>query len=57
LLTIAILVFLKGLLFLIFPHFSKKEGEKILRSHKIMRKVGYWELIIALVLFLIGINI
>ncbi len=57
LLTLAIFVFLKGILLLAFPHFSRREGEKILRSHKIMKKVGIWDLIIALILVLIGINV
>ena len=57
LLTLAIFILAKGLLLLVFPHFSRKEGEKILRNHRIMKKVGYWDLVIALILFLIGINV
>lgn len=56
LLILGILALIEGLIVLIFPGWSINIGKKWLKP-KFLRKAGWIELIVAIILILIGMNI
>jgi uncharacterized protein YjeT (DUF2065 family) len=55
--TIGLLGFIEACIVLIFPDFSKKTAIKMFKSKESLRKAGFIELVVAVILILIGMNI
>lgn len=56
-LIIGLLALIEGIIVVIFPNWSRKVGQKMFKNKKNLRKAGFIEIIVALVLILIGMNI
>jgi uncharacterized protein YjeT (DUF2065 family) len=57
LLIIGILVLLEGLVVILFPKWAMKLGRSFLKNPKKLRDAGIVEIIVAIILILIGMNI
>ena len=57
LLVLGILALIEGIIVLLFPGWTKKTGMSMLKSVKKVRQLGIIEIIVAIVLILIGMNI
>jgi len=56
-LILGILILIEGLIVVIFPNWAKKVGRNMLKSKKKLKKAGIIEIIVAIILILIGINV
>jgi uncharacterized protein YjeT (DUF2065 family) len=56
-LVLGVVALLEGLVATFFPKWARKIGVDMLKSIKNVRKIGIIEVIIALILILIGMNI
>ncbi|HEB47278.1 MAG TPA: DUF2065 family protein [Candidatus Pacearchaeota archaeon] len=54
---IGLLMLVESLIVFIFPNWTLNFGKKLLRNKKTIKKAGLIELIIAIVLILIGMNL
>ena len=57
LLILGILVLIEGIIVTLFPDWSMKFVKSISKSAKKLRQIGFIEIIVALILILIGMNI
>ena len=57
LLTLGIAALIESVVALIFPNWTIKIGKALLKNMKSVKKVGVIELIVAIILILIGMNI
>jgi uncharacterized protein YjeT (DUF2065 family) len=56
-LVLGIVALIEGLVATFFPKWAKKVGVDMLKSVKNVRKIGIIEIIVAIVLIIIGMNI
>ena len=56
-LILGILTLIEGLIVIIFPDWTRKVGRRMFKNKKNLRQIGIIEIIIAIVLILIGMNI
>ena len=57
LLILGILILIEGIIIIAFPRWSMKSGRSMFKNKKNLRKLGIIEIIAAIVLILIGMNI
>lgn len=57
LMILGLVLLADSLIVLFFPNWAIRTMRKWIKSVKTLRRVGFWELLIALILFLIGMNI
>ena len=57
LLTFGILLFVESLVILLFPNWTIKTGRVLIKNVKNVKRAGIVELIVAIILILIGMNI
>ncbi len=57
LLIVGIIALLESLIILFFPHWSINLGKKAFKNQKTLKKIAITELIIAIILLLIGMNL
>ena len=56
-LILGLIMLVESLIIFIFPNWSVNFGKKLFRNKKTIKKAGIIELIIAIVLILIGMNL
>jgi len=57
LLILGILALIEGLIVLLFPDWTRKVGRSMFKNKKNLRQIGIIEIIAAIILILIGMNI
>ena len=55
--VLGILILIEGLIIIAFPNWSMKSGRRMFKNKQNIKKFGIIEIIVAIVLILIGMNI